>query len=183
MRATTDTAEVSTRMASIRLAGTVVDMIESPRITIGVPMETADGERRVALVPDAVAKLVARGVDVVVAPGAGAAALIPDDLYLAAGAAFDRDPWGCDIVLKVAPPTLEEVARLHEGAVLIGLLTPWAAPELQTALDARDVRAFAMESRRARAARRRCRRRRARSARRAVRPRMRRSVARTRRRT
>ena len=93
--------------------------MSEPRITIGVPAETAEGERRVALVPDAVAKLVARGLEVVVEPDAGAPALIPDDVYLAAGAAFDHDPWACDIVLKVAPPTLQEVARLGEGAVLI----------------------------------------------------------------
>ena len=115
-------------------------------ITIGVPRETAEGERRVALVPDAVAALVSRGLEVVVEPGAGAAALIPDDLYLAAGAAFDRDAWGCEIVLKVAPPTLEEVARLREGAVLIGFLTPWAAGDLHSALSLRRVSAFAMES-------------------------------------
>ena len=120
--------------------------MSEPVITIGVPRETAEGERRVALVPDTVAKLVTRGLEVVVEPGAGAAALIPDDLYLAAGAAFDRDPWGCDIVLKVAPPTLEEVTRLREGAVLIGFLTPWAAPEMHAALSARGVSAFAMES-------------------------------------
>jgi hypothetical protein len=75
-----------------------------------------------------------------VEPGAGAAALIPDDLYVAAGAAFNRDPWGCDIVVKVAPPAVEEVARLREGAVLIGFLTASAAPEMRAALSARRER-------------------------------------------
>jgi proton-translocating NAD(P)+ transhydrogenase subunit alpha len=110
--------------------------------TIGVPKETAPGERRVALVPDTVRRLRADGVEIVVEPGAGAAALIPDELYAAAGARLSPDAWGCDVVVKVAPPTPGEVQRLREGAVLIGFL----ASLTPGALAAHDITGFAMES-------------------------------------
>ncbi len=72
---------------------------------IGVPKETAERERRVALVPDVVKTLTAKdGIDVVVEPGAGEAASYTDDAYKEAGAEVGGDPWGADIVLRVAPP-------------------------------------------------------------------------------
>ena len=113
----------------------------SDRTTIGVPKESAPAERRVALVPDVVRRL-GDVVEVVVEPGAGAGALIPDELYTAAGARLG-DAWGCDVVVKVAPPTPDEIARLRQGAVLIGFLD---APETRAALAARDITAFAMEA-------------------------------------
>ena len=79
-----------------------------PPTTVGVPRETAPGERRVALVPALVGRLRARGVTVVVEPGAGLGALIPDEQYTAAGASIG-DPWAADVVVKVAPPTAEEI--------------------------------------------------------------------------
>ena len=99
------------------------------------------GERRVALVPDVVRRL-GDVVDVVVEAGAGAGALIPDELYEAAGARLG-DPWGCDVVVKVAPPTPAEIGRLRQGAVLIGFLD---APETRAALATRNITAFAMEA-------------------------------------
>jgi H+-translocating NAD(P) transhydrogenase subunit alpha len=116
-------------------------MTEAERTTIGVPKESAPGERRVALVPDVVRRL-GDGVEFVVEPGAGAGALIPDEQYEAAGARLG-DPWGCDVVLKVASPTPAEIGRLRQGAVLIGFLD---APETRAALAARDITAFAMEA-------------------------------------
>ena len=71
---------------------------------IGVPKETAEGERRVALVPDVVRKLVGQGHEVVVEPGAGAAAGIPDALFEDAGATLGDGAWQADVVAKVAPP-------------------------------------------------------------------------------
>jgi len=115
------------------------------RATVGVPRETAPGERRVALVPKAVERLVKRGTPVVVEPGAGVGALIPDELYVAAGATTG-DPWSCDVVVKVAPPDDGEIARLRPGAVLVGFLAPLTAPGTVTALRAASVTAFAMES-------------------------------------
>ena len=71
--------------------------------TVGVPRETVPGERRVALVPAVVGRLRSRGVTVVVEPGAGLGALIPDEQYTAAGAVLG-DPWTADAVLVVTPP-------------------------------------------------------------------------------
>jgi NAD(P) transhydrogenase subunit alpha len=117
----------------------------APAATVGVPRESGPGERRVALVPKVVERLRTKGVQVVVEPGAGLGALIPDELYTAAGASIG-DPWGCSVVVKVAPPTAEEVARLHAGSTLIGFLAPLTAPETIEALRAAGVQAFAMES-------------------------------------
>src|SRR4051794_113155 len=113
--------------------------------TVGVPRETAPGERRVALVPVVLGKLRARGVEVVVEPGAGLGALIPDEQYTAAGAVLG-DPWSADAVLIVTPPTHEQIARLRPGAVLIGFLAPLTSPDTVAALRAAGVHGFAMES-------------------------------------
>ena len=112
---------------------------------LGVPRETAPGERRVALVPDVVKRLAAKGVEVVVEPGAGVDALIPDALYEAAGATLG-DPWAADVVAKVAPPTPEEIAKLGDGSVFVGFLNPRGDQGPIDALKARGVTAFAMEA-------------------------------------
>ena len=112
---------------------------------VGVPKESAPGERRVALVPDVVRRLAAKGVEVVVESGAGAPALIPDRLFEQAGATVG-DPWGADVVVKVAPPSDEEVGRLGSGAVLVGFLDPRGAPEIAERLAGAGVTAFAMEA-------------------------------------
>jgi H+-translocating NAD(P) transhydrogenase subunit alpha len=112
---------------------------------LGVPKESASGENRVAMVPEVVQRLGRSGVDVVVEPGAGAGARIPDAHYTEAGATI-ADPWDADVVVKVAPPTDEEVGRLKQGSVFVGFLQPLTNPELAQALDQRGVTAFAMES-------------------------------------
>jgi NAD(P) transhydrogenase subunit alpha len=113
---------------------------------IGVPKETVPGERRVALVPDAVGRLVQKGHDVLVERGAGGAASFPDDAYAEAGATLVDDPFQADVVVKVQGPTEQEAARLREGTVLIGLLQPLTDPEGVERLAARGVTAFALES-------------------------------------
>jgi NAD(P) transhydrogenase subunit alpha len=116
---------------------------------IGVPTETARGERRVALVPEVVRKLSARGVEVIVQAGAGAAAIIPDALYEAAGATVTGDGaavWAAPLVVKVAPPSDEEVAKLAPGAVLIAFLNPLGSAQATRALAGAGVTAFAMEA-------------------------------------
>jgi len=112
---------------------------------VGVPRETAEGERRVALVPEVVKKLAARDIGVVVEAGAGAGALLPDEHFTAAGATIG-DPWSADVVAKVAPPSSDEIARLKGDAVLIGFLRPRTDPEIGAALQQRGVTAFAMEA-------------------------------------
>ena len=112
---------------------------------IGVPKETAPDERRVALVPEIVAKLSQAGFDVVVEPGAGEAASFTDDAFREAGATLG-DPWDAELIAKVRKPTADEVDRLHEGQVLIGHLQPLTDAEGIERLTARGVTAFAMES-------------------------------------
>ena len=114
-------------------------------MVVGVPKETADGERRVAMVPDVVKRLGAKDVEVVVESGAGEAALIPDALFEEAGAKIG-DPWGADVVVKVAAPTSEEIGKLGDGSILVGFLAPLTSPETTRALADAKVTAFAMEA-------------------------------------
>src|ERR1700754_4296797 len=113
--------------------------------TVGVVAESGSDERRVALVPKAVASLVNKGVTVVVESGAGEAALLPDDLYSAVGATIG-DAWAADTVVKVAPPSAEEVAKLRGGQTLIGFLAPRNADNQIAALKTAGVQAFALEA-------------------------------------
>jgi NAD(P) transhydrogenase subunit alpha len=118
---------------------------------IGVPKETADGERRVALVPEAVRKLVGGdgGLEVLVERGAGAGALIPDAQYEEAGARMVEDPgepYEADVVVKVAPPSPEEIGRLRSEGVLIGFLQPLTAGEAIRSIAQTGVTSFAMEA-------------------------------------
>jgi proton-translocating NAD(P)+ transhydrogenase subunit alpha len=114
-------------------------------MNVGVPKETAPGERRVALVPDVVKRLKGKGVEVVVEAGAGERALIPDELFTEAGATVG-DPWEADVVVKVAAPGEEEIGRLRSGSVLVGFLAPRTEPETLKALAGAGVTAFAMEA-------------------------------------
>ena len=85
---------------------------------IGVPKEIIAGERRVALAPDAVAKLVKSGVEVVVEAGAGNNALFPDDRYIESGAKIEPDAstllGNVDLVLKVQAPVVNQKTGKHE---------------------------------------------------------------------
>ncbi|HEY1516618.1 MAG TPA: Re/Si-specific NAD(P)(+) transhydrogenase subunit alpha [Solirubrobacteraceae bacterium] len=123
---------------------------------IGVPKESAEGERRVALVPEVVRKLGGSGggesgggLEVVVERGAGAGALIPDGQYEDAGARLVDDPAGvyeAEVVVKVAPPNAEEIARLRSDSVLIGFLAPLTGGEAIRAIAASGATSFAMEA-------------------------------------
>ncbi len=112
---------------------------------VGIPGEVTQDERRVALVPETIAKLAAAGFELVVEPGAGAAASFPDAAYTEAGASLG-DPWGADLVAKVRKPTADEIAKLREGQILIGFLDPLADQEGVEAIGKRGAIAFAMES-------------------------------------
>src|SRR5947209_10468499 len=113
---------------------------------IAIPKETAADERRAALAPDLVAPLMKAGLDVLVQTDAGAAAGFLDATFAAKGARIGPTVLGeADVVLKVQPPTLDEIAQLKEGAVLIGFLQPYGPLAAIQALAARRVTAFAME--------------------------------------
>ncbi len=116
---------------------------------IGVPKETAAGEHRVALVPEVVAKLRAKGLDVVVQSGAGADALLSDDAFSAAGAQVSSDAaevWRSDVVVTIAPPDPEQIRALGAGSILIGFLAPLTSPTTTRALSEAKATAFAMEA-------------------------------------
>lgn len=116
---------------------------------IGVPKETAAGEHRVALVPEVVSKLGAKGLDVVVQSGAGDDALLTDAAYEAAGAKTTSDVaevWGSDIVLTIAPPDPQAIRGLGSGSILIGFLAPLTSPQTTRALADAKATAFAMEA-------------------------------------
>jgi NAD(P) transhydrogenase subunit alpha len=113
---------------------------------IGVPRETAAGERRVALVPEIIGKLVPAGFEVLVQRGAGEAASFPDAAYEGAGAQLVDDWADADAVVKVQKPSDEEAGRLRDGQVLIGFLQPLTDAEGIERLAQRGVIAFAMES-------------------------------------
>ena len=116
---------------------------------IGVATERTPGERRVALVPDSVGRLVKAGIDVRIERGAGVRAFHPDVQYEAAGATLADSAAaaldGTEIVLTVRRPALEDVALLPAGAVLAGLLQPTIGGELFVRLAERGVTALAME--------------------------------------
>lgn len=112
---------------------------------VGVPRETAPGERRVALVPEAVGRLRAAGFELVVEPGAGTSASFPDETYADAGATLG-DPWAAAAVVKVAKPSADEAERLEEGSILVAFLQPLTDREGIERLAELGVLAFAMES-------------------------------------
>lgn len=116
-------------------------------LQIGVPAETAAGERRVALVPDVVKRLTQQGMSVRVERGAGAGAFITDAEYEAAGAQIvtREEAWASDLVVHVQPPSEEEIALLRSGSVYIGFLSPLDRPEVVEKLARQGVTALAME--------------------------------------
>ncbi|WP_370943325.1 Re/Si-specific NAD(P)(+) transhydrogenase subunit alpha [Amycolatopsis sp. cg5] len=120
-------------------------MAETEQLTVGVVKESRSGERRVSLVPKLIERLTKRGLRIVVESGAGAGAYLADSVFEEAGAVIG-DAWGADIVLKVAPPTADEVAKLKTGTLLIGFLNPRSDPDGITALEKAGVRAFAVEA-------------------------------------
>jgi H+-translocating NAD(P) transhydrogenase subunit alpha len=117
-------------------------------LKLGVPKETAEGERRVALVPDVARSLSEKGVDVVVERGAGEQAGFVDSDYEDAGGSLGSagDARGADVVLGVAVPTADQIRGLNRGQVLIGHLAPLTSPETNRALADAGVTSFAMEA-------------------------------------
>ncbi|OBJ67459.1 Re/Si-specific NAD(P)(+) transhydrogenase subunit alpha [Mycobacterium sp. 1274756.6] len=118
---------------------------QTATLTVGVVAESGADERRVALVPKAVSSLVKSGLGVVVESGAGERALLPDELYTEAGATIG-DAWAADVVVKVAPPTADEVGKLHKGQTLIGFLAPRSEDNQIATLKSAGVQAFALEA-------------------------------------
>ena len=117
---------------------------------IGVPKETFPGEKRVATVPEVVAKLVKLGFSVAIESGAGDAASLSDDAYRAEGAVVvtsAAELWATsDIVFKVRPPNAEEVAMVRPGQTLIGFIWPAQNPDLMAQLAAAKATVLAIDA-------------------------------------
>lgn len=98
---------------------------EGRSLLIGIPRETGVFEKRIALTPEAVAVLTAEGHQVILESGAGDSVHYPDVMYSEAGAEITSRPdcvWGAEIVLKVGPPSPEEIERMRPKSTLISLL-------------------------------------------------------------
>ena len=119
-------------------------------LRIGVPRETAAGEKRVATVPDVVQKLIKLGFSVAVESGAGEAANFDDESYRAAGAEVvptAAELWAAsDIVFKVRQPSAAEVGLMREGGMLISFIWPAQNPELMQQLAAKKATVLAIDA-------------------------------------
>jgi NAD(P) transhydrogenase subunit alpha len=116
---------------------------------VGVARESAPGERRVALVPEALAKLTAAGLEILVEAGAGAGALIPDSAFSEAGATIvsaDDLYRQADVIVRVQKPSAAEVVRLRSGQAVVGLLQPLLDPKLMEALAGAGVTAISLDA-------------------------------------
>jgi len=118
-------------------------------VTIGVPRETKEGEARVALIPDGVAKLVGLGAEVTVEAGLGMACKYDDEAYRSAGASVDSDRTAlqknADVVLRLNKPQADEIALLKEGAIHMSHLDPFNERSLVDAFASKKIRAICME--------------------------------------
>jgi H+-translocating NAD(P) transhydrogenase subunit alpha len=114
---------------------------------VSVVKETARGERRVALVPEAVVKLRTAGLEVLVESGAGDGAWHTDDSYAESGASIvsRREALAAEVVLMVGKPDAAAVSALRPGQLVIGLLAPLTDPDLTGALAAAGVTAVSMD--------------------------------------
>ena len=116
---------------------------------VGVARETAPGERRVALVPEALGRLTAAGLEVLVEHDAGAGSLIPDSAYREAGATVVStvDLYAqSEIILRVQRPSASEVAIMRQGQAVVGLLGPLLDPAAMAALADRGVTAISLDA-------------------------------------
>ena len=116
---------------------------------VGVARETAPGERRVALVPETLAKLQKAGAEILVERGAGLGSHFPDSAYEAAGATVvsTEDLYAqADLIARVQKPSADEAARLRSGQVVVGFLQPLLDPRLAADLAARGVTAISLDA-------------------------------------
>ena len=116
---------------------------------VGVARETAHGERRVALVPEALGKLTAAGCEILVEAGAGAGAMIPDQAFTDAGATIvsTADLYAtADVILRVQKPSADEAGKLRSGQTVIGLLSPLLDPALMGSLASAGVTAVSLDA-------------------------------------
>ncbi len=116
---------------------------------VGVPRETMPGERRVALVPEAIGRVTKAGLEVLVETGAGLGASLTDQQYVDSGAQIGSSTdvyQRADVLLKVQRPTGEEIARLRQGQTVIGLLQPLIDPASAQQIAERGATAVSLDA-------------------------------------
>ncbi|MGA3050489.1 MAG: Re/Si-specific NAD(P)(+) transhydrogenase subunit alpha [Chitinispirillaceae bacterium] len=117
---------------------------------IGVPKELYAGERRVALTPDTIEHFRKLGFTLAIESAAGTAAGFPDEKYVTANIEVMSSAgalWqSCDIIMKVRPPTMDEIRLMHVGQMLISFIWPAQNKEIMESLAARKVTVLAMDS-------------------------------------
>jgi NAD(P) transhydrogenase subunit alpha len=118
-------------------------------VRVGIIKETLEGERRVAAVPETVSKMTKAGTEVLVESGAGVSSFISDREFQEAGAVIspsgDELLSGVDVLLKVNKPTLDEIGKLKEGAIVMSFLQPFSSPEEIKKMAERKISALSME--------------------------------------
>ena len=118
-------------------------------MNIAVPKEVHPGEKRVALIPEHIAKLVEMGAHITVETGIGQKLNYSDEDYAKAGASLEADRsnllQSADMVLRIRKPGLEEIGLLKEGSVYVSLLDPFNEPELVETLMNKRITAISME--------------------------------------
>ncbi|MBJ7281279.1 MAG: NAD(P)(+) transhydrogenase (Re/Si-specific) subunit alpha, partial [Rhodoluna sp.] len=114
---------------------------------IGVIKEQA-GETRVSATPTTVKAIIDLGYQVVVESQAGNLSTFPDSAYVQAGATIGstQEAWSSQVVLKVAAPSVEEIAQLSDNAIIVSLMTPSLRPELLESLATRGITALALDA-------------------------------------
>jgi NAD(P) transhydrogenase subunit alpha len=119
-------------------------------VKVGVAKETAPGERRVPLVPDAASRLAPAGIELLVQAGAGEEASFLDSAYAEAGFKVVPDAdvlhSQADVVVRIQKPSAQEISLLREGQVLVAMLQPLVNPDLVRQIAARGTTAFSMDS-------------------------------------
>ena len=119
------------------------------RVTLGVPKENVQYERRVSVVPEIIPRLKLMGLNVIVEPGAGESAYFPDSLYAEEGAviAENREEVfrSADIIVSVQRPSAKDVKNMKNGGILIGILLPERNPDVISAVFQTGVVAFTLE--------------------------------------
>ena len=117
---------------------------------IAVPKENCAGERRVALVPETVQRLVAKGILIRVESGAGSGGWFTDEDYCRAGASIEPSAETlfrqAEVIIKIRPPAAESVELLRQGAALVCLLYPRCNSDVTVRLAARNITAIALEN-------------------------------------
>lgn len=120
-------------------------------VTIAVPRETTQDEKRVAMHPEVVKKFKALGAEFLIESGAGSASSLKDEDFTAQGAAIASGisqlyaAGAASVIFKVQTPSIDEIKAMPDGATLIGFLQPYGSKERIAALNARNITSFAVE--------------------------------------